>query len=128
MNLKFLLKMKGVWLIPLILCVITVQSFAQTRAISGRVTDAGNGDPVVGAAIKVKGTDIGTATDDSGSFQLLNTPSNAILVVSFIGYNPQEIAVGDQQSIVVSLEPLVDQLDEVVVVGYGTQKKATLTG
>lgn len=126
MNLKFLLQNKGIWL--LLLFLYALQSFAQTRAVSGRVTDATTGEPLVGVTIKVKGTEIGIATGEDGIFQLPITQANAILEVGFIGYNHQEVTVGNQTSLNIALEPLIGQLDEVVVVGYGTQRKATVTG
>lgn len=99
----------------------------QTVKISGKVVDE-QGEPLVGATIRVKGSKGGTVTDLDGNYQL-EVPSNAILVVSYVGYRDREVAVRGR----VALEPIVLSLDEnslnqVVVVGYGTQKKADLTG
>lgn len=94
--------------------------------VSGTVSDV-NGSPLSGVSVKIKGKPIGTVTDENGKFEL-NVPDNAILEISLVGYGTKEITVGNQNSISVQLEASVSQLDEVVVVGYGTQKKANLTG
>jgi len=94
--------------------------------ISGKIRDE-NGEPLPGANVLVKGTTSGTITNEKGEFQLEATP-DAILQISSIGYKTIEMAVGNQTSIDVKMEIDVTQLTEVVVVGYGTQKKATLAG
>jgi TonB-linked SusC/RagA family outer membrane protein len=96
------------------------------RRITGTVTDAG-GEPVIGANILEKGVTNGTITDLNGKFSLA-IGNNATIVVSFIGYNTQEVAVGNQTSLQITLTEDVQLLDEVVVVGYGTMKKSDLTG
>src|SRR5690606_13872855 len=98
----------------------------QQHSIQGTVTDA-KGTPLVGVTVKVKGTDQGTVTDAEGKFTLV-VPDNATLEVSYIGYATQEIAVGEQTDLQIQLKPSASGLNEVVVVGYGTQKKVTLTG
>lgn len=98
----------------------------QDRKITGTVNDQ-QGISVPGAAVQVKGTTIGTVTDIDGKFEL-EVPSGAVLVVSYIGMQPQEITVGNKTVFNVVLSESNIGLDEVVVVGYGTQKKATLTG
>ncbi len=95
--------------------------------VKGRVTDENN-SPIPGANVLIKGTAVGTTTDTEGGFSLEVPDDAAILVVSFIGYVSQEIVVGNQTNITIALKPDVQQLGEVVVVGYGTQKKASLTG
>lgn len=98
----------------------------QTKKITGTVVDV-NGTPVIGANVLVKGTVNGTITDLDGHFTIDADPTS-ILNVSYIGYLTKEIAVGDQQSIRIILLEDTKTLDEVVVIGYGTQKKADLTG
>ena len=100
--------------------------FGQTT-VSGTVTDAESGDPLVGATVLEKGTLNGTITDVSGNFTIA-VKSGASLVFSYVGFKTQEVAVGNQTSINVGLEIDVSSLDEVVVVGYGTQLKEDLTG
>ncbi len=102
----------------------TGSSFAQT--VTGRVTDASN-QPMPGVNVIKKGTATGTTTDANGSFTL-EASGDDVLVFSFIGYASQEIRIGTQTSIAVQLAEDVVALTEVVVVGYGTQKKSDLTG
>ena len=97
----------------------------QTRLISGKVTDP-NGEPVIGVNIMVQGTSNGTITDLNGAFKL-EVPSGAILQVSYIGYLQQIIPVGNQQNFSIVLKEDTQNLDEVVVVGYGIQKKSVVT-
>ena len=97
------------------------------KPISGVVTDE-KGEVLPGVSVVVKGTQRGTTTNADGQYTL-NVPDNAaILVFSFVGYVPQEIAVGAQNQLNVGLKADTKSLSEVVVVGYGTQKKANLTG
>ncbi len=102
--------------------------FAQsTLSISGTVNDS-DGMPLPGASIVVKGSTAGTQTDFDGNFTLDNVPSNGTLVVSYIGYASQEVLVANRTRITITLSNDTQSLDEIVVVGYGTQKKADLTG
>ncbi|GHU57341.1 SusC/RagA family TonB-linked outer membrane protein [Bacteroidia bacterium] len=98
----------------------------QGHAISGVVRDALG--PIVGANIIVKGTTNGSITDVDGRFTLTNIPDNAVLQVSFIGYLSQEVRVGNQTNLTITIEEDTEVLDEVVVVGYGTMQKKDLTG
>lgn len=95
--------------------------------ISGTVMD-NEGNPLIGVNIRVKGTDFGTATDADGAFYLDDVDENAILVFSYIGYQTKEVAVAGNTSLMVTLLSDSQLLDEVVVVGYGTQTKRDLTG
>jgi len=95
--------------------------------ITGTVTDAA-GEPMPGVNVLVKGTTTGVVTDLDGKYSINVSNEEVVLVFSFIGYTSQEIAVADRQIINVVLSEDVRQIDEVVVVGYGTQKKVNLTG
>jgi TonB-linked SusC/RagA family outer membrane protein len=95
--------------------------------VSGTLTDEAD-NPLPGVNVLVKGTTIGTTSDAQGRYSLNVPDENATLVVSFIGYTTQEIPVGNQTTINVKLLPDIRQLGEVVVVGYGTQKKTSVTG
>src|SRR6478736_2760821 len=94
--------------------------------VKGKITDE-NGDALPGANVVVKGTTSGTITDEKGEFRIEASP-DAVLQISSIGYKNVEITVGNQTSIEVKMEIDVTQLTEVVVVGYGTQTKASVTG
>ena len=97
------------------------------RKITGTVKD-NNGEPVIGANVSVKGTTNGTITDVDGNFSLENISDNDIIVISYIGYTSQEIKAGKQTSLKIILKEATQAIDEVVVVGFGTQKKVNLTG
>ena len=88
----------------------------------------GTGEPVIGANVVVKGTTNGTITDFDGNYSLEGVPADGVLVFSYIGYLSQEIPVGNQSMIKVTLKEDTQTLDEVVVVGYGTMKKSDVTG
>ena len=96
------------------------------QSISGIVTDESD-MPLPGATIMVKGTTNGTTTDFDGKF-VINADADAILEISYLGYSPKEVAVNGQSQLVVKLEPNAAQLNDVVVVGYGTQKRSDVTG
>lgn len=99
----------------------------QTKKITGNVTNTA-GEPIIGATVLEKGnTTNGTITDIDGNFTI-NLPANATLSISYIGYITQEIQVGYQTSFKVVLKDDTKTLDEIIVVGYGSQKKANLTG
>jgi TonB-linked SusC/RagA family outer membrane protein len=98
----------------------------QSRSVVCVVTDAQG--PVVGANVMVKGTTNGSITDANGRVSLSNVPSNAVLVVSFVGYLTQEISLGNRKTVSVLLKEDTKVLDEVVVIGYGTVRKSDLTG
>lgn len=104
----------------------TITAFAQKQVVTGKVSDA-TGSPLPGVNIILKGTVNGTTTDANGSFSLEASPDE-VLVISFIGYKTKEIAVGNQTQITVSMEEDASTLQEVVVVGYGVQKKVLNTG
>ena len=100
---------------------------AQTISVKGQVVDQ-DGEPLMGATIKVKDSTNGTVTDLDGFFEL-NIPSQSVLVVSYVGFLPREIAVRGRADLgSIQLDSDNQLLEQVVVVGYGTQKKADLTG
>ena len=98
----------------------------QKKVVSGTIIDE-NGEPVIGVNVAVKGTTEGTITDMDGHFSL-DVSSDAVLIVSYIGYQTQEIAVKGKTAVNVNLKVDSELLEEVVVVGYGVQKKVNLTG
>lgn len=117
-NLKFLLSC--------FMLLMSVVAFAQNQVI-GHVADA-TGEPIIGANVTVKGTTVGTITDIDGNFTLEVGSTDGTLVVSFIGYKSAEAAIKGKSPINVILQEDTETLDEVVVVGYGTQNRKSLTG
>jgi len=97
------------------------------RTVTGTVTNANDGLPLIGATVLVKGTSTGTVTDIDGNFSIEVTGNDATLVISYTGYKDLEVAVGTQSTVNVSLSEDTAILDEVVVVGYGIQKKRNVT-
>lgn len=103
------------------------QATQQAKRVSGEVTDE-NGEPIIGASVQIKGKpQKGVTTDIDGRFMIDASPAD-ILVVSYVGYQPLEVVVGDQTRLNIELTPNSMNLDEVVVVGYGVQKKKLVTG
>ncbi len=103
-------------------------AWAQSIEVTGRVTSQATGEPLSGATVLIKGTTTATSTDDNGYFKI-NTPGpNVFIIISFIGMRSQEIAVPSNGTVNVQLASSTDNLQEVVVVGYGTQKKSNVTG
>jgi TonB-linked SusC/RagA family outer membrane protein len=98
-----------------------------TVTVKGNVTDQIDGQSLPGVTVKVKGSVTGTVTDVKGNFSL-SVPDNATLIFSYVGYYPQEIAVNGRSTISVVLQHSPENLNEVVVVGYGTQKRTSVTG
>ncbi|MFO7619686.1 MAG: carboxypeptidase-like regulatory domain-containing protein, partial [Bacteroidales bacterium] len=100
----------------------------QQKKITGIVTEASSGNPLPGVNVVVQGTTIGTMTDIDGKYAIDVPNEKAVLEFSFISYNNQAISVGNQTTINVSLRLDETTLDEIVVIGYGTQKKSLITG
>ena len=127
--------MKKTYLMKLMLSCIFLMSAmmvsAQTGSVSGRVIDETN-QPLPGASVSLKGTDLVTSTDVNGYFKINKVnPGSATLVVKFIGYTVAEktVTVGNSDvSVDFNLVPSAENLSEVVIVGYGTQRKADVTG
>ncbi len=121
-----LCKLHSLW-IALLLCIsIPGMSFAQTVTVQGSVTDEQN-EPLIGVSVQTADKQKATVTDIDGNFRLTNVRMGTTLVFSYVGYNPQEVKVTSEQ-LEVSMEPNNEQLDEMVVIGYGQQRKVTLTG
>lgn len=118
--------MKRTTLVLLALCLLTGLAMGQ-RTVSGSVTDAESGTPLPGVNVIEKGTTNGTTTDFDGNFSI-TVGDNATLQFSYVGFQAQEIAVNNQTTLAVVLATDSETLDEVVVIGYGVQRKRDLTG
>ncbi len=114
-------------LILLLFLVAPLSLSAQTQVITGTVTEAATGESLPGVTVISKGTTLGAVTDFDGSYSIEIVPG-ATLVFSFVGFSPKEVRVNDQTLINVQLGESTTELDEVIVVGYGTQRKRNLTG
>src|SRR5690606_16660717 len=110
----------------LLFCSVVFGANAQ-NTVRGRVIDE-TGMPMLGVNVVLKGTNTGTNTDFDGNYSLNVSGASPTLVFSYLGYVTQEIAVGSQSVVNISLNPDVSTLSEVVVIGYGTQKKESVTG
>jgi len=106
----------------------TMQLPQQQQVISGQVTDAQDGSPLPGVNVVVQGTTVGTATDPNGEYELDVPDDGEVLVFSAVGYVTREVPIQGRTTINVQLQPQVEALEEVVVVGYGTQRQAEVTG
>lgn len=109
-----------------LVCMTPLWAFSQNITVTGTVLDEA-GDPLIGATVQQKGAANGIATDIDGNFKL-NVPKNATLVVSYVGYNTQSVAVDGRTNITITLKENAEMLDEVVVVGYGQMKRSDMTG
>lgn len=125
------------WQLSILVCAIALNNISantpatpfhlQQSPITGTILDD-TGAPLPGASVVAKGTTIGTTTDFDGNFEIAMPEDSNTLVISYIGFKTQEIDVTDQTNVQVNMDMDAAGLDEVVVVGYGTQKKTTLTG
>jgi len=113
--------------LSLLIMVCSFALFAQGLQVKGVVTSSDDGQPIPGVSVVAKGTTNGIITDINGNFKL-EVPGNSTLVFSFVGMKTQEIPVNNRPVINIVLSPEVTGIDEVVVVGYGTQKKSVVTG
>lgn len=122
-------KRNSIVLLLSILCLLFygANSYAQTATVRGSITDS-KGEPLIGVNVIVKGTQQGTISDIDGKYTLSVPSANATLEFSYIGYKSQDIAVNGRTTINVTLVEDTQALDELIVVGYGTQKKVNLTG
>ncbi len=114
----------GSWLLTLLFCL---SAAAQDGTISGRVTSSDDGSVLPGVSVQVKGTSQGTTTDADGNYRITSA-ANRTLVFSFIGFTNQEVVVGNRSTVNVTLASNSQQLNEIVVVGYGTQTRQDATG
>lgn len=117
---------RKVWLVAFMALCAAFPAFAQTITVKGTVIDK-EGEPLIGASVVVKGETLGTATDFDGQFTL-QAPSDGTLVVSYVGYETQEIAINGRTEINVTMAENSVLLGEVVAIGYGTVKKSDATG
>ena len=111
----------------LLLLFVGFCATAQTINVKGIVKDAKTGDPLPGVSIIVKGTTVGTETDFDGLYSLAKVNKGATLVFNYLGYAAKEVVV-NQQTVNVGLDESAESLDEIIVVGYGTQRKKEITG
>lgn len=108
------------------LLLITIPAFSQTKTVTGTVTD-GAGETLIGVSIMVEGAENGVVTDLHGKYTLSNVPENGVLIVSYLGMLPQNIKVNGRAVINVTLKEDSQQLEEFVVIGYGSAKVKDLT-
>ena len=120
-------KLLGTYVLSFVFLLTTNLLFAQTKTITGKVTGVG-GSAVAGATVNAKGTSNATITDTQGEYSITVAPEVTALVFTFVGFADQEIGINGQTVINVSLQSASSTLNEVVVVGYGTQKRKDLTG
>ena len=110
------------------LCIITFPVFAQDNfVVNGKVTDEGN-HPLEGVTIQVKGTTTFTMSKKNGAFTITAPSSNSLLVISSVGFREQEVPISGKSEVNVTMLGSATSLNDVVVVGYGTQKKSDVTG
>ncbi len=125
---RFKLNPRAIVVLLLLLAGTIMPVLAQVRPVTGRISAADTKETLPGATIVVKGTTKGTSTDIDGKFSLALSPGDLVLVVSFVGYQTQEVTVGSQSILNIVLEPSQVMLSELVVIGYGTVRKSDLTG
>ena len=117
------MKEKRLLLSLLLTVIMSIAAFAQNQTFTGTVVDA-NGEPVIGATIVQKGTSNTTVTDFDGNFSI-NAPAGAELEITYVGFGKQTVLAGDNMHIVITED--AELLNEVVVIGYGVQKKSVVT-
>ena len=115
-------------LLGLLLFTMVGLSFGQGKTVTGKITSVKDGSPVANATVVVKGSGKGTSTDADGNFSIHVEKGNEVLVVTSVGFGKKEVPVGGQSVVNFTLDELQGNLNEVVVVGYGTQRKKDLTG
>lgn len=120
-------RLKRFCLLILGMLYLSVGAYAQ-QTITGKVTDANDKAPLVGVTVVVKGTAVGTVTNPDGAYQIRANSNNDVLIFSYIGYTSSEVAIGNQSVIDVELKASAIDIDDVVVIGYGSVKKEDLTG
>ncbi|MBF6598727.1 MAG: TonB-dependent receptor [Fermentimonas sp.] len=125
MKRKISKQLKGICLI--IMCTFSLSMYAQNITVNGVVEDAA-GIPLIGVTVQVEGESIGTVTDLDGNFTLLNVPTNATLLVTYVGMQSQTIQLNGRTNLSIILMEDTEMLDEVVVVGFGQQRKESVVG
>jgi len=115
-------------LVALLLTVACLPTFAQDRMVTGKVTDAKDGSPLVAATVVVKGTKKGTSTAADGTFTLKVAATDKSVVVSILNYATREVSIEGQKTVNIAMTQSADQLNDVVVIGYGSARKKDLTG
>lgn len=111
-----------------VLCLLCSTAFAQNKTITGKVTDKKDGSPLIGVSVLAKGTTVGGNTDADGVFKINVPAGTTTLVLTYVGYTRQEVAIGTRTQVNVALTSEATSLSEVVVIGYGTQKVKDATG
>ena len=120
--------MRFVGVLVAVQLIFAFSVFSQNVSVSGKVTDSKTGEALPGVTVSIPGTTTGTVTNVDGMYNLTVPDRNSVLMYSFVGYTPQEIPVNGRTTIDVVLEFMTTQLDEIVAVGYGTTRRADLTG
>lgn len=105
-----------------------ISNSIQQQKITGTVTDATNSEPIIGANIIIEGTTIGTVSDADGKFTIEIPGQDVVLIISFMGFNTERVTYTGHAKVEIKLVPDITKLEEVVVVGYGTQKRKDMTG
>lgn len=124
-NLTFLMR---TGLQSALLLLMTLMAFSQSKKITGRVFDARDNTPLPGVTVQIKGTSSGTQSGSDGTYSLEVPGNNTVLIFSFVGYNSQEKSVANSAIVNAALSTDVKSLQDIVVVGYGTQRRSDLTG
>lgn len=123
--------MRSAYIKRMLLCfgiLINLQAWSQTKTVNGTVLDELSGQALAGATVSIKGTAIATQTNDAGQFSIVAEPAS-VLLVSYTGYADREVTVGNEETITITLSQSgASRLDEVVVIGYGTQRRSKITG
>lgn len=112
----------------LVMIVFSLTAFSQNITVNGTVTDAETGEAMIGLNVVIKGTTRGVATDLNGNYTVTDCPPNAVLIFSFVGYEPVEVPVQGRTTVNVSIAPSSSLVEDVVVIGYGTVSKRDVTG
>ena len=123
---SLLLQKKKAWMFLVLFCQLSFIAFGQAQ-IQGKITASDDQMPVIGASVKIKGSVTGTVTNVDGGFSIMAQPRD-ILVISYLGYQTQEITVGNQNNLALILMPALGTLDEVLVTGYASERKKDITG
>lgn len=120
--------MKKLLHLLIVMLAITSQTYGQTKTVTGTVTGSDDKLPLAGVSILIKGTSVGTQTGSNGQFSIKVPSGQSVLVFTFIGYNRKEVNVGPSTTLRVSIDPNSSELSEIVVTGYGTQRRKDVIG